>query len=99
MRHQFDSVRGNPGSRQIIIAGLPRTEIRLDEQVRHMLDPSDIDYQGLGFKAGLEIHHQLKAKRKLFCYCPAELDVDLQKRPEFVFHRRFRAVRGDRPDL
>ncbi|MBL7086330.1 MAG: Glu-tRNA(Gln) amidotransferase subunit GatE [Candidatus Cloacimonetes bacterium] len=29
------------------------------------------DYDRIGFKAGLEIHQQLKSKRKLFCYCPA----------------------------
>ncbi|MCK4756935.1 MAG: Glu-tRNA(Gln) amidotransferase subunit GatE [Thermoplasmata archaeon] len=64
-----------------------------------MLDPANIDYKGLGFKAGLEIHHQLKAKRKLFCHCPAELDTELQKTPEYIFHRRFRAVMGEMGDF
>lgn len=64
-----------------------------------MLDPANIDYKGLGFKAGLEIHHQLKAKRKLFCHCPAELDTELQKKPEYIFHRRFRAVMGEMGDF
>ncbi|MDD2666064.1 MAG: Glu-tRNA(Gln) amidotransferase subunit GatE [Methanocellales archaeon] len=32
-----------------------------------------VDYEGLGLKAGLEIHQQLDTKRKLFCNCPTEL--------------------------
>ena len=34
------------------------------------------DYDRIGFKAGLEVHQQLKSKRKLFCYCPAGLYHD-----------------------
>jgi len=64
-----------------------------------MLDPNNIDFQGLGFRAGLEIHHQLRSKRKLFCNCPADLDQELQKTPQFVFHRRFRAVMGEMGDF
>lgn len=30
-------------------------------------------YKNLGFKAGLEIHYQLKTEKKLFCRCPAVL--------------------------
>ncbi len=64
-----------------------------------MIDPEKIDYRKLGFKAGLEIHHQLKSSRKLFCHCPAELSADLQKNPDFTFHRRFRAVMGEMGDF
>ena len=63
-----------------------------------MLNPHDIDFKALGFRAGLEIHHQLKSKRKLFCRCPAELSTVLQKEPEYTFQRRFRAVMGEMGD-
>jgi glutamyl-tRNA(Gln) amidotransferase subunit E len=64
-----------------------------------MLDPDNIDYRVMGFRAGLEIHHQIKSKRKLFCHCQAELSQHLQKVPQFVFHRRFRAVMGEMGDF
>lgn len=67
--------------------------------VENMLDPENIDYKGLGFRAGLEIHHQLKSKRKLFCHCPVELSRELQKDPQYTFHRRFRAVMGEMGDF
>ena len=40
------------------------------------------DYQRVGFRSGLEIHQQLKTKRKLFCRCPAgcystEVDAEI----------------------
>ncbi|MBN2054069.1 Glu-tRNA(Gln) amidotransferase subunit GatE [bacterium] len=31
----------------------------------------DLNYEALGFKAGLEIHQQLRTGKKLFCRCPA----------------------------
>jgi len=31
------------------------------------------DYDRVGFKAGLEIHQQLKTEKKLFCNCPARI--------------------------
>ena len=34
------------------------------------------DYDRVGFKAGLEVHQQLKTKQKLFCRCPAGIYND-----------------------
>jgi glutamyl-tRNA(Gln) amidotransferase subunit E len=31
----------------------------------------DLDYAALGFRCGLEVHHQIRTTRKLFCHCPA----------------------------
>lgn len=64
-----------------------------------LIDPKNVNYEELGFKAGLEIHHQLKSQRKLFCHCPANLDEGLQKEPQYTFHRRFRAVMGEMGDF
>ncbi|NQS99075.1 MAG: Glu-tRNA(Gln) amidotransferase subunit GatE [candidate division Zixibacteria bacterium] len=30
-----------------------------------------VDFRALGFRCGLEIHHQIKTEKKLFCRCPA----------------------------
>ena len=51
-----------------------------------------LDYKSLGLKAGIEIHQQLKTKRKLFCRCPAELTTD---DPDFTVMRNFRPVLGE----
>ena len=34
---------------------------------------SQADYDRVGFKAGLEVHQQLKTEKKLFCNCPARV--------------------------
>ncbi|MHA2364008.1 MAG: Glu-tRNA(Gln) amidotransferase subunit GatE [Candidatus Hodarchaeales archaeon] len=64
-----------------------------------MLNPKNLDYKMLKFSAGLEIHHQLQTKRKLFCYCSPEITSELMKNPEFTFERRFRAVMGEMGDF
>ncbi len=40
-----------------------------------------LDYEALGFRAGLEVHYQLLTDRKLFCRCPAgqySTDFDIE---------------------
>jgi len=34
------------------------------------------DYDRIGFMSGLEVHQQLKTKKKLFCNCPAGIFHD-----------------------
>ncbi|WEL23233.1 Glu-tRNA(Gln) amidotransferase subunit GatE [Candidatus Nanohalovita haloferacivicina] len=53
---------------------------------------SEINYEELGFKCGIEIHQQLATETKLFCDCP----VDLQdEAADHRVHRYLRAVAGE----
>ncbi|MHA1368671.1 MAG: Glu-tRNA(Gln) amidotransferase subunit GatE [Promethearchaeota archaeon] len=51
-----------------------------------------LDYEKIGLKCGIEIHQQLKTKRKLFCRCPAVLTT---REPDFTVLRTFRPVLGE----
>ena len=62
-----------------------------------MLDSDKIDYKELGFRAGLEVHHQIKSPRKLFCHCKPELIQN--NNPDYTFERFFRPVLGEMGDF
>ncbi|MHA1110532.1 MAG: Glu-tRNA(Gln) amidotransferase subunit GatE [Promethearchaeota archaeon] len=61
-----------------------------------MLNPDTVSFEKLGFRAGLEVHHQIKSKRKLFCNCKPDLRTDP---PDYMFERRFRPVLGEMGDF
>ncbi len=66
-----------------------------------MLDPyelTDDDFKELGFHAGIEVHHQLRSKRKLFCNCPPILEED-PNNADYHFFRYFRPVLGEMGDF
>ncbi|MFC2162061.1 Glu-tRNA(Gln) amidotransferase subunit GatE [Candidatus Altiarchaeota archaeon] len=49
------------------------------------------DYEGLGFRSGIEIHQQIDT-HKLFCSCPSLIREDT---PDISVKRRMRAVSGE----
>jgi len=63
-----------------------------------MLDPNKIDFKKLGFHAGLEVHHQIRSDRKLFCNCSPTLEKD-PKNMDYSFYRYFRPVLGEMGDF
>ena len=63
-----------------------------------MLDPDFIDFKKLGFHAGIEVHHQIRSDRKLFCRCPPDLEKD-PNNMDYSFYRYFRPVLGEMGDF
>ncbi|HVQ00029.1 MAG TPA: Glu-tRNA(Gln) amidotransferase subunit GatE [Candidatus Thermoplasmatota archaeon] len=53
-----------------------------------------MDYQAVGFKAGLEIHQQLKT-HKLFCECPSEIP----EYSDYTFERMLRPTQSELGDV
>lgn len=48
---------------------------------------NEVDYAGMGFRCGIEIHQQLDTKQKLFCRCPVGL-VDAPPDARVLRHMR-----------
>jgi len=63
-----------------------------------MLDPDSVDFKWLGFHAGIEVHHQIRSDRKLFCRCPPDLGKDPENM-DYSFYRYFRPVLGEMGDF
>jgi glutamyl-tRNA(Gln) amidotransferase subunit E len=63
-----------------------------------MLDPKHVDFKKLGFRAGLEVHHQIRSDRKLFCRCPPVLE-EHPENMDYTFYRYFRPVLGEMGDF
>ena len=63
-----------------------------------MLNPETIDFKQLGFHAGIEVHHQIRSDRKLFCRCPPDLERDPENM-DYTFYRYFRPVLGEMGDF
>jgi len=61
-----------------------------------MIDLDKIDFKKIGFLAGLEVHHQIDTKRKLFCNCVPKLS---DGEPDYLFERYFRPVLGEMGDF
>jgi glutamyl-tRNA(Gln) amidotransferase subunit E len=63
-----------------------------------MLDPNRVDFKKLGFHAGIEVHHQIRSDRKLFCHCPCILEKN-PTNMDYSFYRYFRPVLGEMGDF
>jgi glutamyl-tRNA(Gln) amidotransferase subunit E len=63
-----------------------------------MLNPETVDFRKLGFRAGIEVHHQIRSDRKLFCRCPPLMEKD-PRHMDYSFFRYFRPVLGEMGDF
>jgi len=63
--------------------------------MKYMKD-SMINYKEVGLRVGLEIHQQLKSKRKLFCYCKPEL---IKEEPDKLVIRYMRPTLGETGEI
>jgi len=56
------------------------------------MSDSNINYEKIGLKAGIEVHQQLDTATKLFCSCKPEL---FKEEPEITFLRRLRPTQSE----
>ena len=69
-----------------------------ENTVNQMLDSKNLDFKALGFRAGIEVHHQIRSDRKLFCRCPTRLETNPENM-DYTFFRYFRPVLGEMGDF
>jgi glutamyl-tRNA(Gln) amidotransferase subunit E len=61
-----------------------------------MLELDKINFKKMGFRGGIEVHHQIQTQRKLFCNCEPKLS---EGKPDYLFERYFRPVLGEMGDF
>lgn len=60
------------------------------------MNSMNINYAEVGLRVGLEIHQQLKSRRKLFCYCKPEL---IKEDPDYTIIRYMRPTLGETGEI
>ena len=60
------------------------------------MEQSEINYEEVGLKVGLEIHQQLDTKRKLFCHCKPKL---IKRDPDFTIVRYMRPTLSETGEI